>query len=768
MANFATVFPAELKNIGRRRKLQLGTDETNFALPDFQEHLIAEERQSEAFRTVLSEMAEPSQADSWKTDSDTYRPGLVGLALSGGGIRSATFNLGILQVLNEVGLFKCIDYMSTVSGGGYLGTYVSTYFSNPHRIDNPGEDPFPFAHERGTPESAEMRHLRNNSNYLAPGGFLDALAIPIVLARGIIINFTVILPYLLLAAVLMDYTIVEEQTGSYSYGSIWNAGFLSNSFDYNFPLTTLLLIIIALFMLSYPARQHRLQRKKKGISYLKEARQKYLSFATILCILTAVVAFVELQPLAITALMTDYREDLTVGTVLVSVISNMYSYKLLDHLGSLAGKIILFVLGLLGFVAVWLIMLLLAITLIKSQQNPSSLLNPMQYAYLTIAALAFLYTWFFVDINFTGIHKFYRDRLSTAFVDRFEPEPAGDGPGTRTPQYGRESAAPDMEDLNSDYCPYHLINAAINVDRVDEDDAFRNGRHSSFFIFSKEYCGGVRTGYFPTGEWRQKTGNSIDIATAMAISAAAVAPNMGKQSIGILTFILSLLNLRLNYWLANPRRLLQDTYPWLLAKVGKLRKWYEHSANRAGPRYLFREMLGKLRADNRLVNLSDGGHIENLGVYELLRRQCRLIVAGDGEADPGLSFDGLAEVIRMARIDFGYKIEMEGLDEIRAGAQQYALGKIYYNDTRIGHLIYLKLNLGGDYNLQATLSEGQYRTSSERDDDYLFDDNAYIARYRERYPSFPHQSTGDQFFDETQFECYRALGHQVARAALMK
>jgi hypothetical protein len=767
MANFTTIFADELKNIGKRRHRQLGTSETNFDLPDFQNHLVDEEYQSEALRRTISEMSEPDQSSCWTGTSESYRPGLVGLALSGGGIRSATFNLGILQVLNEVGLFKCIDYMSTVSGGGYLGTYVSTYFSNADRIEDHGLVPFPFTHTPGTPEGNEMRHLRNNSNYLAPGGFRDALAIPIVLARGIIINFAVVLPYLLLAAVLISYTIVREGTGDFSYASIWRAGALADSLDYDFPLTTLSLGIIALLMFFYPALQHRLRRKHKGISYLKEKRQQYLNLAALLCLLTAAIAFIELQPLVITALTVDYREDLTVGTVLVSVISNMFSHKLLDHLGSLAGKIALFVLGLLGFAAVWLIMLHLTISLINPPEIFNGLPVPLQYAYLAVALVVFLYTWSFVDINFTGIHKFYRDRLSTAYVDRYKSESA-DAPGTGTLKPGTESAALDMEDLNAEQSPYHLINAAINVDRVDEENQFRNGRNASFFIFSKEYCGGVRTGYFPTDKWREKTGSSIDIATAMAISAAAVAPNMGKQTIGILTFVLSLLNLRLNYWLANPRRLMRQSYPRLVAKLGVIGSWYQHTVNRAGPRYLFREMLGRLRADNRLVNLSDGGHIENLGIYELLRRQCRLIIAGDGEADPGLSFDGLAEVIRMARIDFGYNIEMDGLDEIRAGIQQYALGKIHYKDGRIGHLIYLKLNLGGDYNLQATLSKGQYRTSSERDDDYLFDDNAYIARYRSRHPSFPHQSTADQFFDETQFECYRALGHQVARAALMK
>ena len=179
-------------------------------------------------------------------------------------------------------------------------------------------------------------------------------------------------------------------------------------------------------------------------------------------------------------------------------------------------------------------------------------------------------------------------------------------------------------------------------------------------------------------------------------------------------------------------------------------------------------MFGWLDADSKHINLSDGGHIENLGVYELLRRQCRLIIAGDGECDSDLSFEGLAELIRLARIDFGFRIDMEGLDEIRSGEQHHAVGTIHYSPERIGKLIYIKSNLGGDYNLQATLDPDFYRTSADRDDDSLFDENPYVAHYRHKNPDFPQESTADQFFDEAQFESYRALGYQVAASALIE
>src|SRR5262249_4382487 len=97
---------------------------------------------------------------------------LAGLALSGGGIRSATFNLGVVQAINEQGLFGHLDYLSTVSGGGYLGSCISSILSRQAEL--------PFRHEEGRLEHAAFRHLRNYANYLAPGGTGQALRLPAV------------------------------------------------------------------------------------------------------------------------------------------------------------------------------------------------------------------------------------------------------------------------------------------------------------------------------------------------------------------------------------------------------------------------------------------------------------------------------------------------------------------------------------------------------------------------------------------------------------
>ena len=122
-------------------------------------------------------------------DGPSTSHGLIGLAFSGGGIRSATFNLGILQALHKAGFFKHIDLMSTVSGGGFIGSALTSLMSR-------GE-PFPF-----DGESPAVVHLRNNSNYLAPSGLLDYLRMFAVLIRGIILNFLVLVPFLLVPILL--------------------------------------------------------------------------------------------------------------------------------------------------------------------------------------------------------------------------------------------------------------------------------------------------------------------------------------------------------------------------------------------------------------------------------------------------------------------------------------------------------------------------------------------------------------------------------------
>jgi hypothetical protein len=146
------------------------------------------------------------------------------------------------------------------------------------------------------------------------------------------------------------------------------------------------------------------------------------------------------------------------------------------------------------------------------------------------------------------------------------------------------------------------------------------------------------------------------------------------------------------------------------------------------------------------LHLSDGGHFENLGLYELVRRHCRHIIVSDATADAAATFDDLGNAIRRIREDFGVEIELD-VSPLRANEQGYArqhaiVGTIHYDGldgTDKGVIIYFKPVLTGD-------------------------EPADVLEFRTKSPRFPHDATTDQFYDEAQWESYRRLGQHSAAA----
>src|SRR6185503_1599889 len=132
--------------------------------------------------------------------------------------------------------------------------------------------------------------------------------------------------------------------------------------------------------------------------------------------------------------------------------------------------------------------------------------------------------------------------------------------------------------------------------------------------------------------------------TAMAVSAAAASPNMGRATVRPLTPTLALLNVRVGFWLRNPKFVRVARWKRVIREFFSL--------------YFLYELIANLRETSWNVYVTDGGHLENLGVYELLRRRCRVIVAIDAEADPEMRFASFVTLQRYARIDLGVRIEM--------------------------------------------------------------------------------------------------------------
>jgi hypothetical protein len=211
----------------------------------------------------------------------------------------------------------------------------------------------------------------------------------------------------------------------------------------------------------------------------------------------------------------------------------------------------------------------------------------------------------------------------------------------------------------------------------------------------------------------------------MAISGAAVSPNQGYNSSPLIGFLLMLFNVRLGWWLGSPKAAA-----------------YSLEGPRLSLSPALRELAGDTTDDSQWIYLSDGGHFENLGLYEMVRRRCRTIVVSDAGCDPTCSFEDLGNAVRKIFIDFGVSIEFEQL-EIQARQTppvpglRFAIGSIKYpGSNRLGWLLYLKPTYQG----------------TERAD---------VRSYATGHPTFPHESTTDQWFSESQLESYRALGASI-------
>lgn len=358
-----------------------------------------------------------------------------------------------------------------------------------------------------------------------------------------------------------------------------------------------------------------------------------------------------------------------------------------------------------------------------------------------VLLLGLLLGWF-TNINYMGVHRMYRDRLMELFT-----------PNHRAIREKRWTLASEADAVGiHQVCglgagqpmrPYHLVNT--NIVLVDSERSKFRGRGGDSFTLSPLYCGSEATGWKRSDRYMNaENGRGMSIASAMAISGAALNPNTGVGGQGatrsrLVSLILSMLNLRLGYWAPNPR--------------------YDRSAvpNFILPGLSAGLSAGALNEKARIVELTDGGHYENLGVYELLRRRLSLIVVCDAGADPAFDFADLANLVERARADFGAKIyfpEERGLgalvpqDDGGDGLEKrlcvapsgFAVGRIrYLGDPRekpSGRIIVLKTTL--IKNLPPD-----------------------VIGYKLANPSFPDQSTGDQFFNETQFEAYRELGYRI-------
>lgn len=351
---------------------------------------------------------------------------------------------------------------------------------------------------------------------------------------------------------------------------------------------------------------------------------------------------------------------------------------------------------------------------------------------LACGAIAFLALAWRLDVNLFSIHHFYRNRLTRCYLG------AGRGDMRRPNPFTGFDPCDDIKLAELKQRPLHLVNTALNL--VHNGNLAWQDRKAYSFTFSSVACGFEYPpntsqpggGYYNSAQYM----DGVRLGTAIAVSGAAASPNMGYHSSPGVAFLLTVFNFRLGRWCPNPG-----------AKTIR-QNIIKRESPIIGGEYLFKEMFGLTDDKNDFVYLSDGGHFENLGVYELVRRRCHDIMVIDAGEDKDRTFEDAANLIRKCYIDFGVIIDIR-LESLRAAKEGnikgncetcYALGDIIYppqeagKDGDWGVLLYIKPSLLKD----------------------IPDD---IRQYAKANIDFPHQTTGDQFFDEAQFESYRHLGN---------
>ena len=826
-----------------------------------------------SFREVLA----AERAAILGDDAASPRP-LTALCISGGGIRSATFALGALQGLAEKGLLPTFDYLSTVSGGGYAGSWLTAWIQRAGR-DKVFAQLRPDAPPPTPGEVDPIGHLREYNNFLSPklGAFsADTWTLVATVARNIVLNWFVLVP--LLVAVLMVPRllisiarlgeILRNFTGTtapvsqsllvypglliviaslFAFGMVQYMRELpgvggQNSPQKRYLLRILLPSMVGSFVFTIFECLYFWGDRDIESSWLQQVswvltpliiawitfvltcgkpwreRVRFIvgalplafmlmgvSMGTSTWILTnwvlrefswetfvtvtppLVIEFLEFGTIIFIGLSSrqlkdDAREWLarssgllqmsclvwTVGCGIVLLAPEwvltwrVWGPSLVAAIGAAGAWVsqfdararndtaasqpttgrpsafrrrlvsaapLVFVLALCIALSIAINRLLLALNLVTlpprlgevawDQHNIVLEFTPWWACLALIVAFAALSAVMghFVNINKFSLHGMYRNRLTRAYQGASNSNRIDVNSFTGF----AESDNLKMADLRG-VRPFHLVNTALNL--VAGKRLAWQQRKAQSFTISPLHCGNPDLGYRDSLLYGGPTG--ISLGTAVAISGAAASPNMGYHSSSLGAIVMTLFNARLGAWLGNPGPAGDRT--WKNASP--------HSAVKA----LTREALGMTDNQSPYVYLSDGGHFENLALYEMILRRCRAILVLDAGCDRNFEFEDLGNALRKIRIDLRVPIEFdqEQMKRVAGKVSRFAVGKIVYPDGPPGSLIYLKATVLGN----------------EPPD---------VSSYRTLHPDFPHESTADQFYNESQTESYRMLGLQTIR-----
>lgn len=670
----------------------------------------------------------------------------IGIALSGGGIRSAAFNLGAMQALQRQHVLERADYLTGVSGGNYVASAlaITGAYSDPD-TDN------------GKPHwsngSVEERYLRQHTNYLAPGR-VGRLWLALSMVYGFILNY---LPFVLCAF------IGGRLTG-------WALHLLDLPLDrlrlngLDLPasptLTVLLiaaaaLLVIAVLFVAY-RRFNDIRRSPRNYG---ETRSEGMA-ANLVTLVGVILVLLVLPPLAslyrtvsTTMISWLFREspetfDLTQGRIAIGAVWLVLSLVLAVAALALSRRFralrLMLVLSGLGSAGLLLVPLLSSLEFAARVgiRGAGDLLGV-----LTAVAVVGLMS-IKVHNRRYSMHLFYRERLNSVFALRRKVdedgnvvcEPIGYDERLYFSKIGCKLGASGRK------MPKLIVCCAVNL----TSDEVPVGRFAESFTFEHDQSGGGLFGRRGTDWYEEQTGlpgTQLTLPSIMAVSGAALSPLMGRFTYPPLRFLMALTNVRLGVWIKNPLHPRWQHKPepprtWAARLRASVRDgWHE-----PGALYVLREALGATRSTHRFIYLTDGGHWENMGLVELLRRRCTHVLCFDASSDPtGAGLD-IGRAIALARSELGADVELDprstmpgddGMSEAMA-----VRGQVRYPDQDgEAKLIYAKavLTRSASWDLHA---------------------------FKAREGRFPNHSTSQQMFTDEQFEAYRRLGYEAGTEAL--
>ncbi len=716
--------------------------------------------EKEKINAKIEEMDESKKDELESLDLNTERnvdKNLVGLCFSGGGIRSATLNLGLVQAIAKKGIFKVFDYLSTISGGSYFGACISSLLSHEGSTTSGNKFPFHFDRSKKFKEEKEViKHLRDHSNFLTPHVGLfsrDTWYMIAVILRGMFLNFiilfsffTAILSWFLLVQYYLYWNDKEPWAGLDKWNS-WEGWWSWPPVGYYFPITITMGFLVASIVL-FPIIIWFPQFIGKSI-FTHNFRRRYGYIQLCALSMALFMLFIILLPFGVKFL-PGYVNNIVGGVTLASLFAIFkYSGNMASKYQGVLKRIIpivipLFLIGLCIYImGEWLVPKKIDCVVsedlwISSQECVCQEWEDMQawcnemWWFFSCSAGIFIIYGLFVNINRSSLHNFYRDKITETYILKPKNQKPNDGHSNASHEEVEVDHSALLKDLHEgeNGAPYHLINATLNLS--GEDEPKLRGRKADFFLFSKKYCGSDITRYRRTENYFDnyfdlRKGNSeksVSLGRAATISGAAVNPQSGSMWGASISFLMTLMNARVGFWMPNPNQSKRCFIFW---------PWY----------LVYRELFSRTKRDTWLCNLADGNFIENLGIYQLVKRKCKYIVAVDVGADPNMEFKDLGNVLRKVRIDLGVQINLD-VEMLRKQADtklskwHCVADTIHYSDTEKGILVYIKSSLTGD----------------EPED---------LFHYWKQNPSFPHETTADQFFDEAQFESYRQLGYHIGQ-----